>query len=133
MPPRIWFGANGWSEPAALTLPERNDMRKALFSSFLAVATIVGTCACVRADDEEKVALDKVPASVMATVKKRFAGAELIGASKETENGKTAFEITLKFEGAKMDVSLSPEGELQGIEKQIAYKALPEAVSKTVE
>jgi uncharacterized membrane protein YkoI len=85
----------------------------------------------VRAE-EEKVPLDKVPKAVLDTVKAKFEGAELVGASKETEDGKTTYEVTIKHRGTKIDVELSPDGKILVIEKTIAFKDLPRPVAEAV-
>jgi uncharacterized membrane protein YkoI len=83
--------------------------------------------------DEEKVPLDKVPRPVMAAVKTRFKDAAVTGAGKETEDGKLVYEVTIKHKDQKIDVTLSPEGEILMIEKEIAAKDLPKAVAKALE
>ncbi|VTR95262.1 Uncharacterized protein OS=Singulisphaera acidiphila (strain ATCC BAA-1392 / DSM 18658 / VKM B-2454 / MOB10) GN=Sinac_0423 PE=4 SV=1: DUF2874: DUF2874 [Gemmata massiliana] len=100
---------------------------------FAAVAiAVVALSAPVRAD-EEKVPLEKVPKAVLETVKKRFPKAEVIGASKEKEKDKTVFEIELKEAGKTIDVTLTPEGAITTIEKQIEAKELPKAVTEALE
>lgn len=99
---------------------------------FLALTTALILAGGIRAD-EEKLALDKVPQAVMDAVKKRFPKAELVEAAKETADGKTEYEVTLKDGGTKYDVMLTPEGAITLIEKMIAYKDLPKAVSEALE
>ena len=86
----------------------------------------------VRAD-EENVPLDKVPKAILEAVKKRFPKAEAKEASKETTDGKTVYEVTLKEDGKNIDVTLTPEGAITTIEKEIARKDLPKAVSDALE
>jgi hypothetical protein len=83
--------------------------------------------------DEEKVPLDKVPKPVLEAAKKRFPKAEAKEASKEEENGKTVFEITFKQDGKNIDVTLTPEGTITLIEKEVAFKELPKAVAETLD
>ena len=71
----------------------------------------------VRAD-EEKVPLDKVPKAVIDAVKKRFPKAKLVEAAKETEGGKTEYEVTIKDGDTKIDVTLTPEGKITLIERR---------------
>jgi hypothetical protein len=97
----------------------------------VAVALFV-FAAPVRAD-EEKVPLDKVPKAVLDAAKKRFPKAEVVGASKETENDKTVYEIELKENGKTIDVTITPEGVITTIEQQIDAKDLPKAVSEALE
>lgn len=87
----------------------------------------------MRADDEEKVALDKVPKAVLDAVKARFPDAELKEASKETEDGKTSYEIEVKTKKGDFAVELTPDGDITEIEKDIEAKDLPKAVAKTLE
>ena len=82
----------------------------------------------VRAD-EEVVPLDKLPKAVVESVKKRFPDAELVKAEKETTDGKTAYEVSLKKKGLAIDVTLSPEGQIQSIEQEIAMKDVPKVVA----
>ncbi len=62
----------------------------------LAVLLIV--CAFARAD-EVKVPLKDVPKAVLDSIKEKFPRAELTEATKETEDGKTTYEIALKDGG----------------------------------
>jgi hypothetical protein len=98
----------------------------------VAVLGFVGGFSALRAD-EEKVPLDKVPRAVLEAVKKRFPEAEVTGAEKETDNGKTVYEIGIKDKGQSIEVTLTPEGTLTEIEKQIAAKDLPKAVAEGLE
>jgi len=83
--------------------------------------------------DEEKLPLDKVPKAIKATIAKRFPKADLVGASKETENGKTEFEVSIKDGAAKIDATFDAEGNLLVFEKEIASKDLPKAVRDAIE
>jgi hypothetical protein len=97
-----------------------------------AVVGFVGASGGARAG-EEKVPLDKLPKAVADGVKKRFPDAELTEASKEDENGKTVYEVSIKDKGHNIDVTLTPEGTLVSIEKEIAAKDLPKAVADTLD
>jgi hypothetical protein len=96
------------------------------------VLVLVALAAPARAD-EEKVPLDKAPTAVVEAAKKRFPKAEVVGVSKETENGKTVYEVELKQGGKTTDVTLTPEGVITLIEQQIDAKDLPKAVSGALE
>jgi hypothetical protein len=82
---------------------------------------------------EEKVPLKKVPRAVLKAVKDRFPGAKLKGAGKEKEDDKVVYEINIEYKGFRIDVTVTPEGKIATIEKQIKYKDLPRAVSEAVE
>ena len=98
-------------------------------------ATALGVLAVLAAvwADERKLPLDQVPKPVLEAVRARFAGAELTGAAKETEDGKTVYEINVKHKGRKIDVTLTPEGAIELIEKETAAKDLPAPVAKVLE
>ena len=84
------------------------------------------------AADEEKVPLDKVPRAVLDAVKDKYPDAELVGAERETEKGKTHYEIALKHKGSKLEVILTPEGKVVAVEKTIPAAALPRAVAEAL-
>lgn len=83
--------------------------------------------------DEEKVPLDKVPRAVLDAVKAKYPGAELVGASKEKENNETIYELAIKYQGHKMDVSFKTDGTLVSAEKEIDAKDLPKPVAEALE
>jgi uncharacterized membrane protein YkoI len=95
------------------------------------VALLVLLGASSRAD-EEKVPLDKVPKAVVDAVKAKYPGAKLLGAAKETEKGKTTYEVALKHKGHKYEVALTAEGTILEVEKEIAVKDLPKAIKEAL-
>jgi hypothetical protein len=101
---------------------------------FLSLVTLLslGAFATLRAD-EDKVPLDKLPKPIIEVLKKKFPKAELVEASKEIEDGKTEYEVTIKDDGKKIDVTLTAEGTILGMEKEMAAKDLPKAVTDTLE
>ena len=97
----------------------------------VAVAANVAMLSGVWAD-EEKIPLDKLPKAVVEAVKKRFPKAEMKEASKEVEDGKTTYEVTVVDDKQNIDVTLTPEGALVSIEKEIAVKDLPKVIADAV-
>ena len=83
--------------------------------------------------DDEKVPLEKAPAAVVEALKKRFPQATIKGLAKETDNGKTIFEVNLRESERNIDVILTPEGVILTIEKEITAKELPKVVAEAVE
>jgi hypothetical protein len=102
---------------------------------FARVEVLMGLLACisVACADEVKVELKDVPKAALDAVKVKFPKAELTGAVKETEEGKTTYEIALKDKGQKIDVALTADGKITEIETEIAAKDLPDAVSSAIE
>ena len=81
---------------------------------------------------ETKVALSNVPAKVMDTFKSRFAGAELLKAEKEVEDGKTLYELTFNHDGQRKEAEFSPEGQFLEVEIPIQLENIPEAGTKAI-
>jgi hypothetical protein len=114
---------------------EEHAMRRLVIGTLgLALLALVGLAA-VWADEgkEEKVALDKLPKAVTDAVKAKFEGAELVSASKEKEDGKELYEVAIKHKGHNIDVTLTPEGKIVSVEKEIDAKDLPKAVSEALD
>jgi uncharacterized membrane protein YkoI len=87
----------------------------------------------VRANaDEMDIPLDQVPKPVMDAAKAKFPGALMRGASKETENDKTVFEVSLTHQNHKMDVTFTPDGTLDLVETEVAETEVPAAVNQAV-
>ena len=108
-------------------------MRRPITWLSAGMATVLLILVPVAHADEEKVALDKVPMPVREAVKVRFKDAKVTGAGKETEDGKLVYEITMKDKGRNIDVTLTPEGAIVLIEKEIARKDLPKPVAKALD
>jgi hypothetical protein len=97
------------------------------FGVLVAVASARGD------ESEEKVPLSQVPKVVMDAVKAKFPAAEFKEAVKETEDGKTFFELSLKLTGdVTCDVLVTPDGKIVEIEKSIDAKDLPAPVAATL-
>lgn len=97
----------------------------------IVVSVMLAAVSCVWAD-EEKIAIDQLPKAVLESVKKRFPKAEITGAVKETEDKKISFEVALKSEGQSIELDLLEDGTITGMDKEIAFKDLPKAVSETI-
>ena len=104
----------------------RQWIRIALFG-FVGLVSVGGARA-----DEEKVPLDKVPVAVMNAVKKKFPAAKIEEAAKEVEDGKTTYEIGIEQDERDITVSLKEDGTILEIEKEIAVKDLPSAVTGAI-
>jgi hypothetical protein len=109
---------------------------RTMLRAVAAVFTVALVVAGGRAD-EEKLPLDKLPKAVSEAVKKRFPKAELVEAAKETskdgDKEKVEYEVTIKDGETKIDVMLTPDGKITLIEKEIAAKDLPKAVTDALD
>lgn len=96
----------------------------------LTVAAISAMAVVSQARAEETaVPLDKLPKAVTEAVKKMFPKAELIKATQEKEDGEIEYEVTVKENGKKIDITVEADGDIEGLEKEIDLKALPKAVT----
>jgi hypothetical protein len=82
---------------------------------------------------ESKIALGDVPKASMQAVKAMFPAAEIVGAAKETEEGKTFYEVTLKQKGRNIDVTIDSDGTIQLVEREIADNDLPKTVRQALD
>ncbi len=82
---------------------------------------------------EKDISLAEVPKPVMEAAKARFQDAEMTGAAQEKDDDKPlVYEVSLKHKGQKIDMILTPEGEIVLFERRITTEDLPEAVTKTL-
>ena len=79
---------------------------------------------------EEEIKLDQVPKAVMDSAKAKFPGAKIKEASKETDEGKTVYELAMTHEEHDMDVTFQQDGTLVLVETTIAEKETPAIVLK---
>jgi uncharacterized membrane protein YkoI len=83
--------------------------------------------------EEKAVPLEKLPKAVSEAVKKMFPKAKMIEASEEEEEGKIKYEVTIKENNKKIDVSVTADGNIKELEKEIDLKDLPKAVTRALE
>jgi uncharacterized membrane protein YkoI len=110
-------------------------MRKIIgWSTTSLVASLVLLATVVAADNKDKkISLDKAPKAVQDAIKARFPDGEVTSVEKETEDGKVVYDIELKLKGRKYEMDILEDGTVIEIEKEIAAKDLPAAVSKALE
>jgi hypothetical protein len=108
----------------------RREMRSMTVAGFLAV---LGLATGSRAQ-EEGIPLDRVPKAVMKSAKAKFPGAEIKGASEETEDGKPpVYALEMKHHRHDVDVTFKVDGTLVLVETTVPGKELPKVVWRTVE
>jgi uncharacterized membrane protein YkoI len=104
------------------------------WSAVNAVAELVLLAAVAGADDKDKkISLDEAPKAVQDAIKARFPGADVTSIEKENEGGKVVYDVELKHKGRKYEMDIQEDGTIIEIEKEIAARDLPEAVSKGIE
>jgi uncharacterized membrane protein YkoI len=100
----------------------------------LAVLGALGlfTAATAARAQEASIPVDQVPKAVMDSSKAKFPGATVREAARETEDGKTVYELSLTHERHKMDVTFEADGTLVLVETEVPEAELPAVVSKAV-
>ncbi len=106
-------------------------MRKTV--SWAAGVVCLAAVVLTAAAGEKKIDLDKLPAKVRDAVKAKFDGATLVEAAEETENGKTHYEVTIKYKGQNIDVTTDPDGKIVSVEKEIKAEDFPKEVRDALE
>src|SRR4029077_1844687 len=81
---------------------------------------------------EAEIPLDQVPKAIKDATEAKFPGAKWRGAAKETEDGKTVYEMSITHKEHKMDLSFKPDGTLLLVETEVSEAELPAAVVQAV-
>ena len=103
-------------------------MRRERCGLVLAVglAGLITSAASGQHEKDRKIDLPKVPAAVKKAADTAAPGVTWHHASKETEEGKTIYELTGKdTKGRKVEVSVTPEGEVMEVETAIPLSEVP--------
>ena len=73
-----------------------------------------------------------LPAPILAAFKKSYPNATIKNASKETEDGKTVWEVESIDNNLTRDIVYNPDGTIVDMEEQFAIASLPAAVTAAV-
>jgi uncharacterized membrane protein YkoI len=92
---------------------------------------LLGLVSGARAQEVE-IPLGQVPRAVMDSARAKFPGAEIKEAAKETEEGKTVFELEMRHDGHNMDVTFQEDGTLVLVETALSEKEVPRVVLEAV-
>src|SRR2546425_900382 len=82
---------------------------------------------------QEKVTIDKLPKGVVDAITAKFPKAELKRATKETEDGKTFYEVIFNNEKMHLHALVTAEGKLYEIHRHVERKDMPEKAAKAVD
>jgi hypothetical protein len=80
----------------------------------------------------QRVPLRDVPRPALDAVSARFPGARVVVAEREPEAGPLAFEITIRWTGRTIDVTVTAEGSILLIKTEIAARDLPGSVTRVL-
>jgi uncharacterized membrane protein YkoI len=82
---------------------------------------------------ETRVQMKDLPPAVQKAVQEHTAGAQIKGLSKETEKGKTVYEVETMVNGKSRDLTLDAAGTVVEIEEQVALDSIPAAAKAAIE
>jgi NADPH:quinone reductase-like Zn-dependent oxidoreductase len=97
------------------------------------LAVLVLAVPAVRAQDKDKLDLDKIPKKVMDALKAKFPKAEIRKWTQEKEGADLVYDIEFTENGRKCEADIKEDGTYVNFEKEIAAKDLPKAVMEVVE
>jgi uncharacterized membrane protein YkoI len=103
-----------------------------MFTRFsLAVAAIVLVSPVLSAS-EHKIQKKDLPPAVQQAVENELQGGTVKGYARETENGKTFYEVETTKNGLGRDLLFDPEGKLVEVEEEVAVDSLPAAAKQAL-
>jgi len=80
---------------------------------------------------ERSIAVTAIPAAIQAAVTANYAGATVVEASTEVEDGATVYEVGITLGGRALDLAYSPDGTQLEEEEGIPLDAAPAPVQAT--
>ena len=105
---------------------------------FLGVAFLAGCSSDRKGGDgdearEERVAMTDLPAPARATAERLTAGGKIEKIDKETEKGRTVYDVEAEVGGKHVEYTIGADGAVLGDETAIEWKELPAAVQAAAE
>jgi uncharacterized membrane protein YkoI len=95
----------------------------------LAIASLGGAATAA----EKKLQMKDLPAAVQKTVQEQTKGAEIKGLSKETEKGKTSYEVETMVNGKHRDFLVDVKGAVTEVEDETTMDSIPAAAKAAIE
>jgi uncharacterized membrane protein YkoI len=64
------------------------------------------------------ITLSEVPAPVNKAIAEYFPGSKAISAKRDTDDGKTKYEVKIQYKEIKLEVEVSPEGKILDVDME---------------
>jgi len=93
----------------------------------------LATIAVIAMAAEKQVAMKDLPPAVQKAVQDQTKGAEIKGLSRETEKGKTTYEVETMLNGKHRDITLDAQGMLAEVEEETAIDSIPAAAKAAIQ
>ncbi len=104
------------------------------FNYRIACIMALSVMLCASAPAQEKsVKMKDCPPAVQKTIQEQSQGAAIRGISKETDKGKTVYELELMVNGHSKDMLIDTAGNVIEVEEQMAINQLPAPVRTEIE
>ena len=81
---------------------------------------------------ESTMKLSDLPPAVQATVKEQTKTAKIVSIGKETEKGKTMYEVESMVNGKSRDLMVDTAGKLVSVEEETTLDAIPAAAREAI-
>jgi Putative beta-lactamase-inhibitor-like, PepSY-like len=95
---------------------------------------MIGMALCALAlGAEKKIQMNDLPAAVRQAVQEQTKGAEIKGLSKETENGRTEYEVETVLDSKSRDLTFDASGKVVEVEQEVGIDSLPAAARAAIE
>ena len=98
------------------------------FTFILAIAALGGASMAA-----EKLQMKDLPPAVQKSVQEQTKGAEIKGLAKETENGKTSYEVETMVNGKHRDFLVDAKGAVTEVEEETALESVPAAARAAIQ
>jgi hypothetical protein len=96
------------------------------------LAALIATTACVAAQSETHVPCNTLPPAVLHQAKIEVGDATIRGCVQDRENGKLSYEVETLKDGRSKDIALDASGSILEVEREIAARSLPTALSVAI-
>jgi hypothetical protein len=107
-------------------------MRSVHLPAFTALVFLLAGSSSLSAQ-EQKISCDTMPAPVRAAFEKEFAQAPMNSCVKETEKGKTEFEVISGARASRLTARFQADGKLVRAEQAVAMDSVPDPVKQALQ
>ena len=86
--------------------------------TYMTAAIVAGAFTVSPATAGDSVPIDQLDAKVIEAIKGKFQDAELLSASRETDDGKLKHEVKIRHQGEVWEVDVAENGEITEMERE---------------
>jgi uncharacterized membrane protein YkoI len=105
-------------------------MRNSVLYVVLVAVLMIGISGC---NSAQKVTISQVPEPARAAIEKLTAGGQIKTIEKETENGKTIYDVEAKVKDKDVEYDVASDGTILTSSESVPYDSLPAAVKQAAQ